>query len=380
MKLILASLLVGLIFIIQYQVFKRIWSKKLDVAISFDKDILYEQEENVLREVITNGKRFPLPILQIKFSITRTFLFENEENSAVTDQYYRSEYFTVMPMQKITRSYPFRCTQRGLYRMNTMDVICTSIFLDGKLIESREHEARVCVLPLKIPHKRVPTAVTSLIGDIEKNVHINDDPFSFAGIRAYQPFDNIRSINWKVTARTGELQVNTYNTTFSKEIVLLLNMETNSMVKIHEIREWTIRIANHLGAYFIKKHIPVALYTNGVDCVDKTEIEIKAGADMSHIRTIEVALARLEAQDRPAVFSKMIKEKVKAASNNVEYIIISNNRKEDVIKAYEEAMANYNVHFVIPEFDYNKLEDEFTEPKYTKWLITNEDEKICNMR
>ena len=40
-----------------------------------------------------------------------------------------------------------------------------------------------------------------LLGDIEKNLHINEDPFTFAGIRDYQPFDSMHSIKWKTTAR-----------------------------------------------------------------------------------------------------------------------------------------------------------------------------------
>ena len=148
MKLILAIVFAGIIIVTVYKLYGVFWNKNLEVSINFDRDILYEGEENTLREVITNRKYLPIPILQVKFSITRTFLFEHSDNTNVTDYYYRNEFFTVMPFQKITRSYPFRCIHRGLFRMNKMDIIGRSVFLDSKMIESVEHEACVCVLPM----------------------------------------------------------------------------------------------------------------------------------------------------------------------------------------------------------------------------------------
>ena len=88
MKLIIAVALAGLVILIVNTLFAYLWDRNLSVKIGFDRDMLYEGEENILREVITNAKYLPLPILQVKFSITRTFIFEREENTSVTDLYY----------------------------------------------------------------------------------------------------------------------------------------------------------------------------------------------------------------------------------------------------------------------------------------------------
>lgn len=399
MRLIIAFVLIGIIIFLQNRIYKMFWNRNLDVKISFDRDILYENETNVLHEVITNRKYLPLPTLQVKFSITRTFIFERQDNSSVTDNYYRNEFFTVMPMQKITRKYPFVCSHRGLFYMNNMDIIGRSFFMSDKMFDTRKHEASVCVLPGLIPHQEIPTKVNNLMGDIEKNMHINEDPFTFAGIRDYQPYDSMHSINWKVTARVGGLQVNTYNTTFSKKVVLLLNMDVNSMLNNHDVNEWAIRIASHLGRYFIQKHIPTALYTNGVDIMSDEKLEnagnrttrnrspkeakcpaIDAGADMSHIRTMEVALARLNTLAVPASFIKLMKERVVASRDPVEYIIISNYRKEDIVSEYEALKAaGHSVHFIIPEMEAVGIEPEFDNADYTAWMVKNDDKKVTSI-
>jgi len=390
MKLLIAFVIAAVIFVMQYLIYRRFWNKNLEVKVLFDREMLYEGEENILKEIIMNRKYLPIPILQIKFSITRTFLFEKQENTKVTDRYYRNEFFTVMPLQKITRTYPFVCSHRGYFHMDNMDIICRSFFMDDKMMETVNHEASVCVLPRHIGHKEIPSNVNNLLGEIEKNIHINEDPFTFAGIRDYQPYDNIHSINWKSTARYGSLQVNTFNTTFSKKIVLLLNIEANSMQYAQEIDEWAIRIAAHLSSYYITEHIPVALYTNGIDISveqnfgekagrrkpsEMSPLEmncpaVEAGADMAHIRTIEIALARLNTALAPASFVKLLDERVVVGKEPVEYIIISNYRKKDIIDKYEALKgAGYSIHFIIPEFKIIGVEDKFKGPDYTDWMI-----------
>lgn len=381
MKIILATVFAVLALTITRIVYNKLWMKNLGVTIGFDRDVLYETEENTLREVISNRKYLPIPILQVKFSITRTFLFARQENANVTDNYYRNEFFTVMPFQKITRSYPFRCIHRGLYRMNRMDIICRSFFLDKKMIESIDHEASVCVLPRVIDDKEVPTSVNQLLGDIEKNIHINDDPFAFAGIREYQPYDSMHSINWKMTARLGNLQVNTYNTTFSKKMVLLLNVEANGVRRAQDIVEWAIRIAAHMASSLVKAHIPVALYTNGIDGVDNVSPHIEAGADMTHIRTIEMALARLDLKQKETDFCRLLKENVVESSDAVEYLIISNSRKREITEMYEKLKRDGHViHFICPEFEVIGLEESLNTKDYTGWLVTDESETISDIR
>lgn len=390
MKLLIAFVLAGIIFAVQYIVYRKYWNKNLDVSISFDREILYEGEDSKLREVIVNRKYLPIPVLQVKFSITRTFLFEAQKNTKVTDRYYRNEFFTVMPLQRITRVYPFVCSHRGFFHMENMDIICRSFFMDDKMIDTRVHEAGVCVLPRRIDHREVPVEVNNLLGEIEKNLHINEDPFTFAGIRDYQPYDSIHSINWKTTARHGALQVNTYNTTFSKKIVILLNVEANSMQHAEEITEWAIRIAAHLTYYYVSEHISTALYTNGVDVsapqdhgeragrrkredISPVQLNcpaIDAGADMAHIRTVEVALARLNTQLVPASFVKLMDERITFEKEPVDYIIISNYRKKDVTERYEALRrAGNSIHFIIPEFKFIGIEEEFSSPAYTGWIV-----------
>ena len=170
----------------------------------------------------------------------------------------------------------------------------------------------------------------------------------------------------------------------------MLNVEANSMQHAEDVIEWAIRIVSHMASYYVTGHIPTAMYTNGIDAsvdVDHSERAgrrdrvngsplqmdcpaIDAGADMAHIRTIEIALARLNTAQAPASFLKLLDERVTASKDPVEYVIVSNYRKRDLIDRYEALRgAGYSIHFIIPEYKLTGIEDEFDTPEFTGWLV-----------
>ena len=370
MKLLVAFLIALLIYGIQMLFYRRYWSKGLGASMAFEKDVVYEGQDNHLIEIIENRKKLPVPILQVKFSITRTFLFEKQNKGNVTDKYYRSEFFTVMPWQKITRTYPITCSRRGFYTTESMDLIGWNFFMNKKLIITYQEDVSVCVLPGRIRPQDVPDTVNTLLGETEKNVKINEDPFTFAGIREYQPYDNIRSINWKATARHGDLLVNTYNSTFSKRVVLLLNVEANSMLHTEDVSEWAIKIAAHLAMRYISAGIPTALYTNANSKSGSPALD--AGADLSHIRAIEMALARIDLQLPCEKFTTVMDDRIKTEGHPAEYVIISNYRRKDVTERYEQLLTQgCSIHFVILVFPKEFIEESFTNNRYTHWEMEN---------
>lgn len=368
MTLLIAFLIALLIYQIQAVIYRRYWSKGLRTSMSFEKDVLYEGQDNHLVEIIENRKKLPIPILQVKFSITKTFLFEKQIKGNVTDKYYRSEFFTIMPWQKITRTYPITCSKRGFYTTDSMNLIGWNFFLTEKMIETHQEDVSVCVLPGRIRPLDVPETVNTLLGETEKNLKINEDPFTFAGIREYQPSDNIRSINWKATARHDSLLVNTYNSTFSKRVVLLLNLESNSMQHKDDLAEWAIKITSHLASRYISAGIPTAFYTNGNSPIGCPALD--PGADLAHIRAIETALARIDLAIPFTRFTDLMDDRIKTDGHSVEYVIISNYRKKDVTERYEHLLSQgCSIHFVIPSFIRENIEEGFECEKYTQWPI-----------
>ena len=375
MRLLIALMAgVGLYFA-QLYLYRYFWKEGLKVTVDFGRDIVREGEENELIETVCNDKLLPLPVVQVKFSITRTFEFKKMDNSSVTDQYYRNDFFSLRPYRKITRIYGFKCEKRGLYPVNSLDVICKDLFLTGMMIRSFKPDSYVCVLPGSVDPEEIPQPVAQLTGDIIDGIRWNEDPFEFAGIREYQSYDPMNRINWKASADSQKLLVNKFYTTITRRVIIFLNAECH--IKWHEetFIEEEIRLAASLADRFIENHIPVALYSNGCDSITEQPVSIGAGADAPHLLNIEISLARLNAACIKGDFAKMLME-VSADENyeRTECVIISNYRKQDLYDTYVDIKdKGVNVHWIIPE--YSMMEPRLTgggDEHIVKWTVRNE--------
>ena len=346
MKLIVAILISVILFWVVREVYRRNWQEGLNVEIDFPDGTVREGEQSILQEVITNDKWLPLPILQVKFAITKTFLFAGSSENDVTDQYYRNEYFALRSYERISRTYPFVCQKRGLFGMKNMDLVCKDLFMSEELYDAREHAATLLVLPRRVPLRDIPLDCLHFLGEIESNLKLQEDPFAFAMIREYQPYDPMRSLNWKVSARMDKLMVNTFHTTLQKELVIFLNLTAHATLYEDRIREDLIRIAATLCAYFIEKKIPVALMTNGCDIVTKEPVKIAAGADKAHVRTLESALARIDTK-QPMTDILGLMDKRAKCKRREEFLLITNERKRSLLESVA-ALQDVPCHLIIP--------------------------------
>ena len=180
-------------------------------------------------------------------------------------------------------------------------------------------------------------------------------------------------INWKATAKSDTLHVNTFNSTNTKHVVILLNLDMNLIRNAEELAEWSIKIASCLADYFVGEQIPTALYSNGTDYETEEPIGVDAGCDDGHVRNIDMALARIQVKDVCTSFVDLIEEHIDREADN-DYILISNYRKNDFAdKFYELKKEGLRVSLIIPDFDYADI-TPFAENGYDifKWVINYE--------
>ncbi len=331
MKLIIAIIIGAGLFWVVRLLYRKKWQEGLSVSIDFPDRMVYEGEESSLQEVITNNKWLPLPILQVKFAITKTFRFAHDSGGDVTDQYYRSEYFTIRPFERVSRTYPFCCTKRGLFSMKNMDILCKDLFMSGEMYDSVEHLATLLVLPRRIPIQEIPADCMQFMGEIMSNLKLSEDPFAFSMIREYQPYDSMHAVNWKVSARMDDLMVNTFHTTLQRELVICLDLNTHARLYEERIQEALIRIAATLGAYYIGNKIPTALISNGCDVITQKPESVRSGAVEGHIRTLETTLARISLDLPCPDILTLLRDRI-AQHNHEEILVLSNNRKPDFLE------------------------------------------------
>ena len=74
MKLLIALAAGVALYFVQLLLYRRYWDRDLNISVDFAQSVVREGDGNELVEIISNDKRLPLPVLQVKFAITRSFL------------------------------------------------------------------------------------------------------------------------------------------------------------------------------------------------------------------------------------------------------------------------------------------------------------------
>lgn len=350
MQLIFALLIALIIYVVQLQLYQKYWDRQFSVRLHFDKPFVNCGEKAKLYEVINNDKSLPMPVVYTKFATSNTFIFADITDGVKTDHYYRNDAFSILGHQKVTRQLEFTTSKRGYYFIKTADIIAKDFFITKTFANKYDTYADIYVFPLLLPINNFRLPFTSITGDIISNKFAIEDPFMYKGIREYETYDNYRHINWKATAKHGNLMVNSYHNTSSYSIRIILNLETNSMFQHEETKEISISMASTLATELIKYNIPVSLCTNGCDIVTNEYVYSSTGNNQKHLQQLNMQLARINTIAPHKNPHELLDETIAFSDSSTTYILISNYRKDDFINTYTELSHIHNMYLVIPEY------------------------------
>ena len=152
--------------------------------------------------------------------------FTDEANTAVSDYTYRRDVFALGPRQKITRTLEFRCARRGYYRIDQAGLDVRSLLLTKKYVGSTPQATDFYVLPRLVSTQRIQIPFSQIMGNLtSRQEGLRRPPLAFAGLRGYVRGDPMKYINWKATAKTGQLLVNLHESTLSLKVAVVLDLE-----------------------------------------------------------------------------------------------------------------------------------------------------------
>ncbi len=348
--MIILSALLGVLFLylLQNYLYNRFWMKNLSVDLGFSEESAVEGEELSLIETVMNRKWLPLPAIMVKFQTSRNLIFTDNENSKITDNYYRKDMMSMMMYQKITRTLMFRCSHRGYYTIKRVDVVCPDMFLSYERVIALDLDIRLYVYPKPVEADRIAAPFQKMLGTVLTRRYINEDPFEFRGIREYQPYDNLKAVNWKASAKTGSLKVNANNDTASQQVKIMLNMELDTIWIYEDIQEESIRLAATLAVMFINQGIPVSVSTNAKDMITHEVPDIPAGSGRNHIRTLMEIFARLDTSLKTDAFVPVLSQELMSATENDYLILISAYQKEDLRKLLLSQQPKLEYVWILP--------------------------------
>lgn len=289
--------------------YKKHWAKRLTAEIAFGRDFLYAGEQTVIAEIIENRKRMPVPILEVVFHIHRGIRFLDLENTAVSDFTYKRDVFSMLGKQRITRNLAVACDKRGYYHIEKVDFTAYSTFHTWMYTMIKPVETSLYVYAKRTDVSDLMLCCEKMLGAMQCARRLYEDPFAFRGIREYTVTDPMKTINWKASAKSGELMVNTFDSTLTERVMIYLNVAEEGIIKHENLIEEGISVAASLVQKLVGKGMEVGI---AVNVADEKHCLLPAGG-RGQLTSIERMLAELTPKDPVVPYESILTELPKNA-------------------------------------------------------------------
>lgn len=332
MYIIVAAAFVVFLYWLQLQIYSKKWSENLKADAYFGVSEVFEGEGADLTETLENAKWLPLPMVKMKLQLSRKLLFRDRDNSVVSDYFYRTDIYSIWPNQKVTRSMKFICSKRGYYDFRGIDLVGSNLFFTKEYVESVDTTSHLYVFPKLYNPEIMEPIFNKINGDVLTKRNLVEDPFELRGIREYQPYDGMKNINWKASAKTDDLMVNVHDYTTHRTIRVFVDFEKPKVMTREEILELCISMAAANVAKYAQNGVLVSIYANSHDILTDKPLIMDPGCGENFLRGVNRALARIDLSKNAYSFRKLYGELVTDEADDSYSVIYSANMQDDFQK------------------------------------------------
>lgn len=275
--------------------YARHWSTNLIVTLRFLQNFVYAGDQAEMTEQIENRKKLVLPVLEVAFHVDKRLAFHDCENTSVSDFTYKRDIFALLGSQRITRKLTLNCAHRGYYRIDKSYLTAFSMLHRRRFSVDFPADTELYVYAARTNVSDILIACERLMGSVQCAKRLFEDPFAYASIREYTVTDPMKTINWKASAKTGDLMVNTFESTHMESVMIFLDVEDSGILKYEYLTEDSISVAASLFQKMISRGMEVGLYTNiaaDLNCTNSAPVYLAPAGGRKQLSDIERLFAR----------------------------------------------------------------------------------------
>lgn len=200
-------------------------------------------------------------------------------------------------------SYRLTALRRGYYQIGPTIAETGDLLGLHRRCRALGTTAYLLVLPKLVPLVGYDIASRRPIGEVNVTYRLLEDPTMIAGIRQYQNGDPLRSVHWRATARTGQLQCKQYQPTSVAGATLVLDLHERTNPTRHEpIRsDLAVTAAASICHTLLLMQQQFGLVSNGRDAADRVADSRARGdrqREYESLETAKVAVAMRVSSDR----------------------------------------------------------------------------------
>lgn len=347
--LLLLPIVLLVLYFAQRLLFRRLWDENLTVQISFDRDYIFCGEEANLVETIVNNKYLPLPVLEVGFDMSRWVVFQDEENSTVSDMTYRRDVFTASVRQRITRTLPVRGKKRGYYRIASTTVTSYDFLMTEKQVAHFPQETEFYVLPAHISASHIRIPYSKIMGLLVSRRRVYDDPVRVCRHPRLPPQRPHEIHQLEGLRARRHVARQSHDSTLSQKVTVLLDCTGIGSAVTDALNETAISIAAELAERMLADGISVSVISNGIDTVDGKMLSTGELTGRNTALYLRRRLARLECRNDLTPMPQLLRTLHDGAHGSDLYVLISKEQKLPVLPDLEALTEGSDAIWILPE-------------------------------
>ena len=349
----------------------------LKLKVDFSKNIADCGEDIELIEVVENKKRLPLPFIILKFATPLELKFYDTLKTPTSDFTYREDMLTMKPFSKHTRRIKVKCSKRGYYVFPRVGITTSDMFLFERFTKDFDNAANLMVLPKVLKTSITEILMSVTLSELQCRRTLVTDPFSLAGIREYGPNDPMKSINWKASARVGELMVNQNASTCAQKVNIFVNLEAYNPKGSTQLLESAISLAYTYLLELAKLNIPASLITNGRDVLSDLPAVSESDPGSTAVDKRGIMLAGIDLRKPAVPFAGML-EKYLSSTDQGDFILIISPQYSDGFRALLSELKTHrpSLLWIMPCYSTTPeigLESSISD-SYMRWEVSGSDQ------
>ena len=281
---------------------------------------------------VTNDKLLPLVWLQIRDQWPAGVVAEGFglRKILVLDRQELVQTVSVRWYERLRRRYRVRCEERGVHRFGPAEVQAGDPFGIAGVSARWEEHKDVVVLPRVLD---VPVAGLLLgrpLVEEEAARSLAVDPTALRGTRPYRPGDPVSALNWRATARTGELYTNEYDPVSLASVRVLLDV--GSLYRAWEsvepeLMELLCVVAASLTSAYADRGYAVGFASNAAGAGEAAAVDLEPATGA--LPEVLEAIARL----RPfsfRVYGSVLRDELEDHGAGAECVVVTARLRQEV--------------------------------------------------
>ena len=210
----------------------RFWSKRL-----FDRTALtrslsqrraFADEKIGLHVELANRKVIPLPWYTWSLALADHITVDGESlgGTVVPGLSWLARKGSMGWYERREWDFELSSPERGFHQVGPATLRSSDLFGVFPRVQEDASQLHITIYPRVAPLSDLGLPADRPFGERKGGSRIFEDPLRIAGLREYRPGDPMRRIDWKATARSGDLTSRVYDPSATQQLYIALNIDT----------------------------------------------------------------------------------------------------------------------------------------------------------